>query len=740
MNATVQHQVYTEVVETQKVTSKKSFEELIANCWAKIAPSWPLKNLIAVNPLAGLEDLSFESALNNAAAYFQQADMPTQMQAINRESIKWLQAFFDDGQATIHMPNRHLGLFKSVISLIKYDKNLYKHDLRILDDLLEGSNYSELELIVKLLSLLEVEKEHHETFMTLLLTTLPGWSAYIRYRTDWPDKIDAYHPFSVSKQDYLAFRILLTYLMWPDAKQIIQSHNSFNDHRKTKETYQRIQHNDYYFQQQLLNKMCVDAKHSGIIDIPKAQFIFCIDVRSEPLRKAIESQGAYETFGFAGFFGVPVAIENQATGKSHASCPVLLKPAYKVTTENRKNQQIISKHKDLHKKVYQSLKYNSITPFALVEIMGVISGISMMVKSLFAKHSSWAGIFNKRKDKHTSYNLENFSLQQQVECASDMLKLIGLVENFAPIVILCGHASSTKNNAYASALDCGACGGRPGGPNARIMASIMNSKEVRTELTKIGINIPDKTVFISAEHNTTTDDLTIYDEIPNSLQELIKIIKADLRVVQHKNTAIRLQNMGKNRKVKSVQAAALHAKDWAEVRPEWGLAKNAAFIAGPRNITQGLDLEGRAFLHSYDWQIDHDTELLNTIMTAPMIVAQWINAQYLFSSLDNVAYGAGSKITKNITGKIGVMQGNASDLMNGLPLQSVYKSDNEPHHIPTRLTTYIYAPLDYVKKVIDRNQQLQQLFSNEWLHLFCYDPILKSTYTLQRSLTWKQAH
>ena len=77
------------------------------------------------------------------------------------------------------------------------------------------------------------------------------------------------------------------------------------------------------------------------------------------------------------------------------------------------------------------------------------------------------------------------------------------------------------------------------------------------------------------------------------------------------------------------------------------------------------------------------------------------NSQYLFSTLDNVAYGAGSKITKNITGKIGIMQGNASDLMSGLPLQSVYRSDKEAYHETVRLMTIVYAPSGFIDKIIE---------------------------------------
>jgi uncharacterized protein len=172
------------------------------------------------------------------------------------------------------------------------------------------------------------------------------------------------------------------------------------------------------------------------------------------------------------------------------------------------------------------------------------------------------------------------------------------------------------------------------------------------------------------------------------------------------------------------------------VRPEWGLARNAAFIVGLRIQTQNINLEGRTFLHSYDWKQDEDGTSLTTILTAPMVVAQWINTQYLFSTLDNVAFGGGSKITKNITGKIGIMQGNASDLMHGLPLQSVFKTDHEPYHEPLRLMTIVYAPPLFIDRIISQQGILQRLFGNGWVHLLCIDPTEGKTYYLQRDLKW----
>lgn len=182
------------------------------------------------------------------------------------------------------------------------------------------------------------------------------------------------------------------------------------------------------------------------------------------------------------------------------------------------------------------------------------------------------------------------------------------------------------------------------------------------------------------------------------------------------------------------------ACDWAQTRPEWGLAGNAAFIIAPRAFTQNLDLEGRCFLHSYDYTQDPTGTSLTTILTAPMVVAEWINMQYLFSTLNNAAYGSGSKVTQNITGKIGVMQGNASDLMTGLALQSVYRRDEQRFHQPLRMMTVVLAPKAMLDKIIDQQPMLQKLFGHGWVHLVCIEPNTHMIYRLNRDFTWENSH
>jgi uncharacterized protein YbcC (UPF0753/DUF2309 family) len=161
--------------------------------------------------------------------------------------------------------------------------------------------------------------------------------------------------------------------------------------------------------------------------------------------------------------------------------------------------------------------------------------------------------------------------------------------------------------------------------------------------------------------------------------------------------------------------------DWSQVRPEWGLSGNAAFIIGGRELTRGLDLDGRVFLHSYDYRADHGNRLLEVLLTAPQVVAQWINMEHYFSVVDNDVYGSGSKIYHNVVGRLGIMSGPWSDLRLGLARQTVMNGE-VPYHEPMRLLTIIEAPRDRIDKLIGRHEILQHFYHHEWVHLVALDP------------------
>ncbi len=133
-------------------------------------------------------------------------------------------------------------------------------------------------------------------------------------------------------------------------------------------------------------------------------------------------------------------------------------------------------------------------------------------------------------------------------------------------------------------------------------------------------------------------------------------------------------------------------------------------------MTEGLDLGGRAFLHSYDSENDPTGKVLETIMTAPLVVGHWISSQYYFSTVDPEVFGAGDKLLHNPVGTLGVLSGDGGDLRVGLPLQSTHIAGGR-HHQPLRLLAVIEAEPARIEEIIDANPILQTLTSGSWIRI-----------------------
>ena len=105
-----------------------------------------------------------------------------------------------------------------------------------------------------------------------------------------------------------------------------------------------------------------------------------------------------------------------------------------------------------------------------------------------------------------------YTLDEMAARAEGFLRGIGLVKNFAPIVYIVAHGSSSANNPHHGAHDCGACSGRPGATNARVHGFILNHEKVREILAAKGIVIPGQTQFVGSMHDTAADVIGYYDE------------------------------------------------------------------------------------------------------------------------------------------------------------------------------------------------------------------------------------
>jgi len=275
-----------------------------------------------------------------------------------------------------------------------------------------------------------------------------------------------------------------------------------------------------------------------------------------------------------------------------------------------------------------------------------------------------------------------------------------------------------------------------------VFAAMANQPHVRRTLKEHGLEIPDDTWFLAAKHNTATDQVSFYDvqDVPASHADDLQQLTKDLEEASRHQALERCGRLPQAPTEISPQAAADHmvsrTVDWANVRPEWGLSSNAAFILGRRSLTKGLDLGGRVFLHSYDPDADTEGAILEALMNAPVVVAQWISMEYYFSAVDPAVYGSSSKVTHNVVAGVGVMHGSHGDLQSGLPLQSV--NDGPRHyHEPVRLLVIIDAPTSRISAVIDKHTPLQHLFQNQWIGLVAMDPATREFHRYRPDATWK---
>ena len=458
---------------------------------------------------------------------------------------------------------------------------------------------------------------------------------------------------------------------------------------------------------------------------PGVQVVMCIDPRSEGMRRHLEQTRAVETFGFAGFFGIPVRFARYGARGAINSLPALLTPRHHITehpTAPGPAQRIVARGRaqDALRQATHVADSSAATPFAFAETTGWLYGAMSVLRTftptLHARlHRALA---RSRGTLDTTVTVaDTFRLEERAAMAETSVRMMGMTR-FAPLVILAGHTSESMNNLYESALDCGACGGNPGAANARAAAAIFNDSDVRALLKARDIDIPADSFFVAAEHNTVTDAVTLLDQhlIPQSHVEVSQLFDQLQRAAADDLVRERAHDLPGASPGQSPSRMRRRAHDWAEVYPELGLAGNAAMIIGPRQMTRGADLGRRVFLHSYETQLDPDGTALETIMTAPLVVAQWINHQYYFSALNPTTLGAGTKTIHNAVGTIGVLAGHGGDLRRGLPWQSVGIGTRLLHE-PLRLTVIIQAPLERVGAIVSRNQVLRNLLDNDWITL-----------------------
>lgn len=570
--------------------------------------------------------------------------------------------------------------------------------------------------IMTMLERLAVPAEERKAYLYRLLSGVFGWACLLR-RSTWEAGSD--DPGALV--DLLAIRICTDAAVPFLARRDVEVPHRMAIHSAVEDESVRLIFQDALensYARQLLATLAPPPPPTTTAERPAVQAVFCIDVRSEPLRRHLEAQSsAIQTLGFAGFFGI--TLDWRVDGKSSPRCPVLLKPTIRL--EARK-----SATKKMGKGILKHWQTAPASSFTFVETLGLAYGIGLIGDALNWLHTAPADESHVSLDLTPDGKGSGIPVEDRVNTAVAILKNLGLRETYARLILLCGHESHSENNPHAAGLDCGACGGHGGAINARVAAALLNDPVVREQLPSRGYHVPADTYFVAGVHNTTVDEVRLLDteRLPASHRADLAQLKHWLGQAELATRAERSPDLGLAEQPRSILDELLRKRswDWSEVRPEWGLARNAAFIAARRARTRGVNLHGRTFLHEYDWTTDPDNSILTLILSAPMVVASWINLQYFASTVDNHKFGSGTKALHNRVGSLGVVLGNGGDLRTGLALQSVHTPDGRWYHEPLRLQVVVEAPRERIAAVMAANTDVRNLIENGWVRLFALDP------------------
>ena len=524
---------------------------------------------------------------------------------------------------------------------------------------------------------------------------------------------------------------------------------------------------EHHYRQQILAALIANHGRAPVLaGRAQAQFVLCMDDREEGTRRHLEEVNpAFETFGAAGFFGVPMLWQGLDDEVPTALCPIVVRPenavreaapaaaAVAVERHRRRRQTRLVWSERLH----QGSRRGWLQAALLTVIAAPPALLGLLARTLAPGRlgrllGHWRDRFEQRPAGELKLTAEpaeaariasaaaprlGFSEDEQVARAAGFLRTIGLAKDFAPLVIIVGHGSDSRNNPHLAAYDCGACSGRHGGPNARVFAAMANRPAVRAGLAVQGIVVGDGTHFVGAEHNTCDETFVWYDvdRIPGSHREAFAALRRDCEQAARLHAVERCRRFASAPRDPSPQRAQRHLadrrQDIGQARPELGHATIAAAFVGRRTLSRGAFFDRRVFLISYDPLPDVEGRVLEATLLAAGPVGAGINLEYYFSTVNNEHFGCGSKVMHNLAGLFGVMQGASSDLRTGLPLQMV------EIHEPMRLLVIVEQTLEIVTAVYQRQPPLQELIGNGWIVLVAKHPETATIHLFDPASGWQ---
>jgi uncharacterized protein YbcC (UPF0753/DUF2309 family) len=687
----------------------------------------------------------------------------------NQISYDFLAGYFDKGIASWPLDKDQGGLVATFISsVVKVDQQLPRPLRQFSPERVAGlAKIPRDRLLADLLARYKVSEEQLEKLLYALLADVQGWGGLLCF----------YDRFNQSEHfvELLLMRVLLFYLLELDA----HAQRAFVPEEKSIIAYSfsllqlllalplaenevsalirdlplpllqlfaRFDHDEKCRYLQIAFEYSYYADIAGALKAqhqrqsdakapsspPTCIAIFCLDEREESIRRHIEElDPGCATEGFAGFFNIDMRYNKARSAQALNQCPIVVNPQ-KLVAEEVLSHSSLKTYLDrfisaTHRLIYR--KKPSLFVGALLHSSVLIFTIfndifRFTMPHLFARSDAR---LQKWRENHqitrlsTMNNNEGFTPEEIAPRLATVFKTLGLADRFTPLVFIFGHGSTSRNNPHSSGYDCGACGAKQGGPNARAFAALANDAKVRQLLrTSYGIDIPAQTWLVGAMHNTCNDTIDYFDVdlIPPALSEEFAKRQRIFFAACTRNASERGRRF-LNVPFADIASTYLRVKTrsskYAQPRPECGHATNAICIVGSRDLSKGIFLDRRAFLCSYHDASDADGSLLAQLLAAAVPVCSGINLEYYFSCIDNEGLGSGSKLSHNITSLVGVVNGSSGDLKTGLPQQMI------EIHEPLRLLFIIATSREKLLSLRSRIPHVFTLIANNWIHLALWD-------------------
>ncbi|HEY8270469.1 MAG TPA: putative inorganic carbon transporter subunit DabA [Pseudobdellovibrionaceae bacterium] len=713
----------------------------------ELRPQLPIQNPIPFfvhnNPLQYWEKFKFEQGIAASCLLYERAGIQVDRTFVREFEdivIPVLSAYLDQGMRRWSGQSHFLeqGLWSWFISFVKYSsrqksKSFYKIKKGLDSLALETLSFDGAEeFICNSLKIRFGPRNYKKKYFYIksLLFHFKGWSGMVHLLESNP-QLFPLQKKKVSLIDWLAILIMVETKLSDSAEDSVVVDLELR-HRRQDELnvqIQGIKRREFAFYGSIIRQFKSQLDHlkqlkkTEPLQSPRsfAQVFFCIDDREEALRRILEKVNPQiETFGTVGFFGVDVSIKSMGQLVFQPSCPPVIQPRKKVVETALRETEPLAKTTRNLATAFNHTKLNLLEP-----LIALFAPIFYLVSLLL--RSSHIGFYQRLKNKvlknpNKSHGLNYefvpgffYSAEEKAKIVMDILKSAGLKNNFAPVVVMMAHGASTTNNPFQKSYGCGACSGQSGFPNAKIFCSFANDDQIRELLKEKGYLIPKDTLFLAAHHDTCSDEIMISDKkgMAEVQASIVEQLRLDFKEALKQNTQVRFGRFN----IKPTESPLHRSLDWSQPRPEYGHSKVALVVFGPRSLTCGLDLDGRAFLVSYDPATDVDGAELEFVIMNALPVCANINLDYFTSGAFPEAFGSGSKLPMNIVSGIGLMTGSKSDLKIGLARQMV------DQHEALRLLAFVCCKKEHLLNTISKSSRLTNLINNEWIHLMRIDPV-----------------